>query len=980
MYYGAKLVTQKDGQAALTAVVLFLIISVAIAFGFSSMALREARTARVNFGAKRSYFLTEAGQEDAIYRIVTGRQLSSQEIITINAESATTTITEVGNDREITSIGRYTGAVRKIISFLESPVLNNVSFPYGAQVGDGGIQMNNNARIEGNVYSNGNIIGAVGATITGEVSVAMGTSSAVNQSWTTQNTDVPVGVNTGSSFTAVDSAGELGTYNSLAMGPDGFARISYINDDSDDLKFARCLNNDCTSRVTTIVDSAGSIDKVTSLTLDQNGFGQISYYHDGNDDLKFTQCTNNDCTTRNIVTIDSAGNMGDFSAIAMGLDGFPRIAYWDDTNKDVRYARCTNASCSSRLITIVATAGNIGEYISLAIGSDGFGRITYYNATNQNLTYARCTNDNCSSAVFAVVDSSPNVGRYTSIKLGSDGFARISYYNVSGGDLRFARCLDIDCSTKNIATIDSAGTVGQYTSLALGGDGFARIAYFDESEDDLKFVRCTNADCMSSIITRVDSVGSVGNHTSLGFGPDGFGRISYHDATNQDLKFVRCADADCSPSEPQIDVAQSFQPTITDRVTRIDLYLKKAGSPQNAMLRLITDSGGRPSSSASNVLATTTIAASQVGTAYSWVSFYFITTPTISANTPYWIVMDSTLDNANYFVWGGDSTLGYTRGAAKRSADWTGAVWSDIVADLNFRVYMNGDDHFIRAVAVNSNTNAHIVDAVTVGGNANTFLLSNSTVIGNANAHLIENCAVGGNAAYNVKTNCTVTGSQASPTTPPNDPPALPLPIATTTIAAWKNEAAAGGTCIAPQCASNGDYDPSPCTVSLGPQKITGNLSLDANCPDGQELTVTGTIWVVGAIDISNNAKIKLSAAYGSLSGVIIADGTIHLSNNGQFSGSGTSGSYLMLLSTALGGGHHDSAIDLHNNATGAIFYAGNGLIYLHNNVVLTNAVANRLFLDNNARLTYNLDLANVVFSTGPSGGTYNIRSWKEVE
>ena len=110
-----------------------------------------------------------------------------------------------------------------------------------------------------------------------------------------------------------------------------------------------------------------------------------------------------------------------------------------------------------------------------------------------------------------------------------------------------------------------------------------------------------------------------------------------------------------------------------------------------------------------------------------------------------------------------------------------------------------------------------------------------------------------------------------------------------------------------------------------------------------------------------------------------MADGTIHLSNNGQFSGSGTPGSYLMLLSVAAGGGHHDSAIDLHNNASGAIFYAHRGLINVHNNVTINELAGYAMALDNNVTLIYEDALQNVRFSSGPAGG-FDIKHWKEVE
>ena len=71
--------------------------------------------------------------------------------------------------------------------------------------------------------------------------------------------------------------------------------------------------------------------------------------------------------------------------------------------------------------------------------------------------------------------------------------------------------------------------------------------------------------------------------------------------------------------------------------------------------------------------------------------------------------------------------------------------------------------------------------------------------------------------------------------------------------------------------------------------------------------------------------------------------------------------------------------MDIHNNVAGAIFYAHNGLIYLHNNVQASELTAKKLYLDENATIVYEQGLINASFSAGPGGG-WKIVSWKEVE
>lgn len=963
-----KKIRREQGYAMITMTMLTIIVSLSIISALTFFTLQEVKTNRAYIQSVESHYISEGGIEDAVYRILTGKQIGASEVLNVGSGATTVTVTTSGNKRTIRSEGLRNTYQRNLETIVDITT-TGIAFNYGVQVGDGGLEMMNSSTISGSVYSNGTITGNTGATITGDAFVAVPTPPVINQSWEIQNADFKVGTAQGAIITTVDSTGIVGTYNSLALGSDDFGRISYIDDTNNGLKFAQCTNDTCSSSLRATLDTASDINEVTSLVLGSDGFARISYYYDVNDDLKFVQCTNDACTTKNVTTVDATGNMGDFSSVAMGSDGFARIGYWDDSNKDVRYAQCTNAACTTKIITIVESSGMVGEYIALKIGTDGFGRMAYYADTNGDLKFIRCTNNACTTKVITIVDAAGDVGKHASLALDSNGFAFISYFDDTNNDLKFVRCTNADCTTKNITTVSAGGSVGEYTSLAIGSDGFARISHYDASNSALKFARCMNLDCTSATISTVISAGTVGQYTSLALGTDGFGRITFYDASNADLKFVRCTDQNCLQSNTaQVDVTQSFQPTTTDTISQIDLYLKRVGTPANATLRLIKDSGGSPSTNPADVLATGLIAASAVGTSYSWQRISLSSTPTLTLNTNYWIVVDSSLDNINYFVWGFDSTASYTRGSPKRTADWTTGGWISIVGDLNFRAYMGGNVTSLNNVTVGGNANAHSIDMVTTGGNANAFTLSNGIVAGNINANSIADCTIGGNASYNSTSNCVIIGSQTTPTTPPADPPSLPMPISDAQIQQWKNDATVGGVIA-------GDYSVTT-DVNLGPKEITGNLIINTN---NKILTITGTMYVHGTIDISNGSSIRCAASYGVNSCLVVTDSSIHLQNNGIFQGSGTSGSYLTLLTTVSGGGHHNSAIDLHNNASGAIFYAGNGMIYLHNNVSALQLTAYKIHLENNATLIYEAGLADINFSSGPSGG-YDVQQWKEVD
>ncbi len=255
-------------------------------------------------------------------------------------------------------------------------------------------------------------------------------------------------------------------------------------------------------------------------------------------------------------------------------------------------------------------------------------------------------------------------------------------------------------------------------------------------------------------------------------------------------------------------------------------------------------------------------------------------------------------------------------------------------------------------------TGAGVIDNnVIVATNGNK--IDGPRVKGNVLAYACLNSIVDGNLIYVTggTNTCSVAGTTATQGT---SIPSQPLPISQVQIDQWKADATAGGTL--------GSVTVSD-TQSLGPKKITGNLTLS----NGATLNMTGTLYVVGDIILNNGSTIKLDTSYGSLSGVVISDGKINLSNNSSALGSSQAGSYMLMLSTNTG----NDAININNNGAGGIFYTSAGGIKLNNNAQVKEITGYRIELQNNSTITYESGLANAFFSSGPGGG-WKVTSWKE--
>jgi len=438
------------------------------------------------------------------------------------------------------------------------------------------------------------------------------------------------------------------------------------------------------------------------------------------------------------------------------------------------------------------------------------------------------------------------------------------------------------------------------------------------------------------------SGGAVGNIYSNGPISGGNGSTITGDATVASglVEDVQARSTVCNQDQiagktnPEIDFAQSFQPSSSDTLAKVSLYIKKVGNPSSVNVRIVPDNAGVPDTSA---LASDTLNASLVGSNYAWIDVSFSSPATLTAGQTYWIVLDANRSNSKYWVWCRDSNNGFGNGVAKYSEDWDSDPWSSaITGDLAFKTYLG--------------SGLSSIDDVDI-------LLT-------AKANTITDSSVGGDAYYQTILNTTVVGTSYPGSA---DPPVIPLPISDANLADWRVDALVGGTIVG-NCPGTAG-----CGATMGPVKIDGDVVVT----NGDTLTLTGTIHVTGSITVSNNGSVDCAAGYGTASCVLLSDGVVTVSNNAIFDGSGDPDSYIMVLSDVSGCG--TTAINLSNNAIGAIFYATKGLVDISNGADVTSVVGCTLNISNNGTVTYEVGVSDLDFSSGPGGG-WKISTWKEVE
>jgi len=402
-----------------------------------------------------------------------------------------------------------------------------------------------------------------------------------------------------------------------------------------------------------------------------------------------------------------------------------------------------------------------------------------------------------------------------------------------------------------------------------------------------------------------------------------------------------------------LDTAQSFVPSTSTVLNKVSFYLKKVGSPPDQAVRILTDDGGNPSGTS---LGSGTLRSSKVTASYSWTDVSLDPPPNLTAGQTYWIMIDVSEDDENYWVWGKDSTDSYPSGTGKYTKDWTkpGPIWSEAGGDLAFKTWMGGDITQIKGTWVG-------VDA-----HANTIIDSNITQ--DAYYQVIENSAVYG------------TSYPGSP-----DPATKDLPISYAQIQEWEKAACCDtGTGCKAECVYSGNYNP-PDGSSLGPIKIGGDLTF----PSNGTVTIEGPVWVTGKILAENNVTIKLKE--GLTAGYpIIADnpsdqagfGQINFNNN-VITQDSSAGGKLLIVATNKSSSLSNPAIWLYNNVNKdlpqSIIFSLQGLIKIENNAKFKEITGFEIYLANNAEIVYEEGLINAGFSSGPGAG-WDVTSWKEIE
>ncbi len=390
------------------------------------------------------------------------------------------------------------------------------------------------------------------------------------------------------------------------------------------------------------------------------------------------------------------------------------------------------------------------------------------------------------------------------------------------------------------------------------------------------------------------------------------------------------------------DMGQSFTVSTSTAISQVSLYIKKNGAPANATVKILSNSSGNPSSG--SALSSGTLSASAVTTSYGWVNIPLTTAVSLTPGTTYWAVVDvASNSTTNYYTIATTNNNSYTSGQLKRGQ--VGGSWTIPNASYDgfFQIYLGGASSISGISSIGAS-----------GGDARAFTVTNSTVVGSLY------CQVGSGNNKSCNT------SQAIPS-----PAAFPFSDAN--ITEWKDTATALGV-------RNGSLSVGGSTsTTTNGMKIVGDL----NVTNSGDLTINGPLYVTGNVTISGSGKLRLGSSFGASSGYIVTDGKIDIGGSGMVYGSGTAGSYVVLVTTSTCGGtttcsSDAPAVTLSGSAGAVVLLAPYGRIDFDGSAEAKAAVAYKMVMPGSTELEYESGLADISFTSGPSGA-WAVNSWQEI-
>jgi hypothetical protein len=275
-------------------------------------------------------------------------------------------------------------------------------------------------------------------------------------------------------------------FTSLALDSQQHPHISYLEYGTGRLKYAHF---DGTAWKTEAVPLAVKlIEYYTSIALDSKDLPAMSYYEILNqtspDYVLHLRTVRFNGKYWELSTVDGAAGSGKFNALAMGHDGNLQVAYANvrDETASLRYARWNGTSWNSQ--TLQGSERPQPMYsVNMVLGKDDVPHVTYTDAVNRLIKYATIREGKWQFETVDAIAEGAFPDR-NGIALDDHGNPYVSYFDSGAGSLIVARRE----GNKWTAEIVDNSFAGFTPSIQIANDEIV-VMYYDTITNSLKCAR-----------------------------------------------------------------------------------------------------------------------------------------------------------------------------------------------------------------------------------------------------------------------------------------------------------------------------------------------------------------------------------------------------------------------------------------------------------------------------------------------------------
>jgi len=152
-------IKNNKGSAMLVVVMFLLSFSLIVVYGIATPVISEVKAVKVAEQSRQSFFASESGIEDVVLRIAESMSYGSVNALIVGGATASTTVDSSDPaNLSVQGLGDASDSIRKTFASLSTG--DGVTFNYGVQAGDGGIQLDNSSSVLGNITSSGPVVGS----------------------------------------------------------------------------------------------------------------------------------------------------------------------------------------------------------------------------------------------------------------------------------------------------------------------------------------------------------------------------------------------------------------------------------------------------------------------------------------------------------------------------------------------------------------------------------------------------------------------------------------------------------------------------------------------------------------------------------------------------------------------------------------------------------------------------------------------------